>query len=53
MTTRREFIQVNPTNLGDGVFSDRNGLNQIIFEIPQIPKIMNGKSLRVSGTFTT
>ena len=51
MTSKREFIQVNPTNLGDGVFSDRNGLNQIIFEIPRVPKIMNGKSLRVSGTF--
>jgi hypothetical protein len=52
MTTTREVIQINPTNLGDGVFSDRNGLNQIIFEIPQMPKIMNGKSLRVSGKFT-
>ena len=52
MTTTREVIQINPTNLGDGSFSDRNGLNQIIFEIPQMPKIMNGKSLRVSGKFT-
>jgi hypothetical protein len=49
--TTREFIQVNPTNLGDGVFSDRNGLNQLIFDIPRVPKIMNGKSLRISGTF--
>ena len=48
--TTREFIQVNPTNLGDGVFSDSNGLNQIIFQIPKVPKILNGKSLRVSGT---
>lgn len=51
MPTTREFIQVNPTNLGDGVFSDRNGLNQLIFDIPRVPKIMNGKSLRISGTF--
>ena len=50
-STTREFIQVNPTNLGDGVFSDRNGLNQLIFDIPRVPKIMNGKSLRISGTF--
>tara|TARA_R110002012_G_scaffold316436_1_gene531386 strand:- start:8681 stop:10057 length:1377 start_codon:yes stop_codon:yes gene_type:complete len=49
--TTREFIQVNPTNLGDGKFSDRSGLNQIIFDIPRVPKIMNGKSLRVSGQF--
>jgi hypothetical protein len=49
--TTREFIQVNPTNLGDGVFSDRNGLNQIIFQIPKVPKILNGKSLRISGEF--
>ncbi len=51
MTTTREFIMVNPINLGNGEFSDRKGLNQIIFEIPKVPKVMNGKSLRVSGTF--
>jgi hypothetical protein len=51
MTTKREFIQVNPTNLGNGVFSDRNGLNQIIFEIPQVSKFMKGNTLKVSGTF--
>ena len=51
MTTTREVIFTNPTNLGNGVFSDRQGLNQIIFEIPKMPKIMNGKSLRVSGKF--
>ncbi len=49
--TTREFIQLNATNLGDGTFSDRSGLNQIIFDIPRMPKIMNGKSLRISGTF--
>jgi len=47
----RQLIQILPTNLGDGVFSDRNGLAQIIFEIPQVAKIMNGKSLRISGQF--
>jgi hypothetical protein len=47
----RQYIQVLPTNLGDGIFSDRNGLAQIIFEIPQVAKIMNGKSLRINGTF--
>lgn len=49
--TTREFIQVNPTNLGDGKFSDRSGLNQLIFDIPRVPKIMNGKSLRINGQF--
>ena len=49
--TTREFIQINPTNLGDGKFSDRSGLNQLIFDIPRVPKIMNGKSLRINGQF--
>lgn len=49
--TTREFIQLNPTNLGDGKFSDRSGLNQIIIDVPRMPKIMNGKSLRINGTF--
>ena len=48
---RREVLIVNPTNLSDGKFSDRNGLNQIIFEIPRKASIMNGKSLRISGKF--
>ena len=50
---RRELIQVQPTNLGAGVFGARSGLPQIIFEIPKVPKIMNGKSMRISGTFET
>lgn len=49
--TTREFIQTVPTNLGAGIFSDRSGLNQIIIDIPRVPKIMNGKSLRLSGQF--
>lgn len=48
----RQYLQVLPTNLGDGIFSDRNGLAQVIFELPAVPKIMNGKSLRINGTFT-
>ena len=49
---RREVLIINPTNLSDGKFSDRNGLNQIIFEIPRASKVLNGKSLRISGTMT-
>jgi len=53
MNTRRQVVQVNPTNTSSqGVFGDRTGLTQIVFEVPADPKIMNGKSLRVSGTFT-
>jgi hypothetical protein len=52
MNTRRQVVQVNPTNTSSqGVFGDRTGLTQIVFEVPADPKIMNGKSLRVSGTF--
>jgi len=51
--SKREVYQVLPTNLGAGVFApSRNGLSQMIFELPQIPAIMNGKSLRINGTFT-
>lgn len=49
--SRREVLQILPTNLGSGVFSPRAGLPQVIFEIPRFPKIMNGKSLRINGTF--
>lgn len=52
MDTTRGTLQVLPTNLGDGVFSpDRNGLGQIILELPKIPQVLNGRSLRVNGTF--
>ena len=51
MAYRRELIQIRPTNLGNGVFGSRAGLPQIIFEIPQVPKICNGKSLKISGKF--
>tara|TARA_R110000824_G_scaffold90448_4_gene220888 strand:- start:722 stop:2128 length:1407 start_codon:yes stop_codon:yes gene_type:complete len=50
--SRREVLQILPTNVGSGIFSPRAGLPQIIFEIPRFPKIMNGKSLRINGTFT-
>lgn len=49
----RELVQIQPTNLGTGKFSFRNGVPQIIFDIPMMPKIMNGKSLRIQGTFST
>jgi hypothetical protein len=51
--SKREIYQILPTNLGAGVFApSRNGLSQMIFELPQLPAIMNGKSLRINGTFT-
>ena len=52
MSTRRQVVQVNPTNTSSsGLFGDRTGLTQAVFEIPSDPKIMNGKSLRISGKF--
>jgi len=53
MNTTRELVQIQPTNLGTGVFSFKEGVPQIQFDIPMMPKIMNGKSLRISGTFST
>ena len=53
MNTSRQVVQVNPTNTSSsGLFGDRTGLTQIVFEVPADPKIMNGKSLRISGKFT-
>jgi len=52
MNTTRELVQIQPTNLGTGVFSFKGGVPQIVFDIPMMPKIMNGKSLRIQGTFT-
>ena len=51
MSYTRELVQIQPTNLGTGVFSFKGGVPQIQFQIPQMPKIMNGKSLRIQGTF--
>jgi len=54
MTTKRELLQFVPVNIGaNNVFSpDRNGLQQVVFQIPKLPRIMMGKTLRVNGTFT-
>lgn len=53
INTSRQVVQVNPTNTSSsGLFGDRTGLTQIVFEVPSDPKIMNGKSLRVSGKFS-
>lgn len=52
MQTHRQVIQVNPVNTSSaGVFSDRSGLTTIVFEIPRQPRILSGKSLRISGKF--
>tara|TARA_Y100001963_G_scaffold132675_1_gene191475 strand:- start:5946 stop:7289 length:1344 start_codon:yes stop_codon:yes gene_type:complete len=52
MNTTRELVQIQPTNLGTGKFSFKGGVPQIVFDIPMMPKIMNGKSLRIQGTFS-
>ena len=48
---RREVIQINPVNLGNGKFGPRNGFTQIIFELPRKAVIADGKTLRISGVF--
>ncbi len=51
MTTRREVLQFQPTNLGaNGVFSvSRNGLQQVVFQVSALPRVMLGRTLRVNG----
>jgi len=53
MTTKRELLQFVPVNIGaENKFSpDRNGLQQVVFQIPKLPRIMMGKTLRVNGSF--
>lgn len=53
MTSKRELLQFVPVNIGaDNLFSpDRNGLQQVVFQIPKLPRIMHGKTLRINGTF--
>ena len=53
MTSRRELLQFVPVNIGaNNVFSpDRNGLQQVVFQIPKLPRIMMGQTLRINGTF--
>ena len=51
MSSKREYIQIQATNLGNGLFGSRQGLPMAIFEIPKMPKMLNGKSVRVSGKF--
>ena len=42
MSSRRRLVQINPTNQGNGVFSFRGGVNQLVFDIPMTPAILNG-----------
>jgi hypothetical protein len=53
MDSRRELLQFQPTNLGrGGIFSpDRNGLQQVVFQIPKLPRVMMGRTLRINGNF--
>jgi len=46
----KEVIQITPTNLGNGVFSFANGTPQIEFDVPMMPKYMDGGSVRINGT---
>ena len=46
----KEVIQITPTNLGNGIFSFANGTPQIEFDVPMMPKYMDGGSVRINGT---
>ena len=54
MESRREVLQFIPTNIGaNNTFSpDRNGLQQVVFQIPKLPRIMKGRTLKINGTFS-
>jgi hypothetical protein len=52
-TTTRSLLQFQPTNLSSAqsIFSpDRNGLQSVTFQIPKLPRVMFGKTLRINGT---
>ncbi len=52
-STKREVLLLNPTNIGafQKFSPDRSGLQQVVFQLPQIPRLMKGRSLRINGTF--
>ena len=47
----RECVILKPTNSGNGVFSFHKGSPQIEWDIPVMPKFLDGKTLRINGTF--
>ena len=53
MDSRRELLQFQPTNIGrGGIFApSRNGLQQVVFQIPKLPRVMMGRTLRINGEF--
>lgn len=53
MSSRRRLVQISPSNQGSGIFSFRGGVNQLVFDIPMTPAILNGKSVRINGIFDT
>ena len=52
MSFQKEVIEIRPSNAGSGRFSFKKGTPLIEFQIPQAPKFLLGKSLRINGRLT-
>ena len=52
MSFRKEVVEIKPTNAGNGTFSFSNGSPLIEFQIPQQPRFLLGKTLRINGRLT-
>ena len=52
MSSRRQLVQINPTNQATS-YQFRSGQNTLIFDIPMTPAILNGKSVSINGVFNT
>ena len=49
---RKEVVEIKPTNAGNGTFSFSGGSPLIEFQIPQQPRFLLGKTLRINGRIT-
>ena len=49
---RKEVVEIKPTNAGNGTFSFSGGSPLVEFQIPQQPRFLLGKTLRINGRIT-
>ena len=52
MSFKKEVVEIKPTNAGNGTFSFSGGAPLIEFQIPQQPRFLLGKTLRINGRIT-
>ena len=52
MSFKKEVVEIKPTNAGNGTFSFSGGSPLIEFQIPQQPRFLLGKTLRINGRLT-